>query len=354
MQEQFIGRTCFSHEGEDVIIEYILGDINYKGSFLDIGAHHPVKFSNTYKFYQAGWRGINIEARPDSSLLFNAIRPLDINLELPISDKEEELTFYIFNNPELNSFSEEHVSDNDGYADLKVIEKIKLKTTTISSVLEKHRSDRSNFDLLSIDVEGLDLRILRTIDFDKYLFNFLIVEDKTEITNLAKSEIYNFLTSKGYKLLSKLFNSTIYYFDYSSSNGKRALDKLGIKTEPEILNMSSWVCRFIDSVREIKDIIPENETFILVDQDQFAINGEVAGRKTIPFLEQNGAYWGTPADDDDAIREIKRQREKGATYIIFAWPGFWLLDYYKGMHDYLKSNHDCILQNERLIIYHLN
>lgn len=354
MQEQLTDRTCFSHEGEDVILEYILGNINYNGSFLDIGAHHPIKFSNTYKFYLAGWRGINIEARPGSSELFNSVRPLDINLEIPISDKEEELTYYVFNNPELNSFSEEHVSDNDGYSNLKVVEKIILKTTTIDSVLKKHCSDRRNFDLLSLDVEGFDLRILKTIDFERYLFNFLIVEDKTEITNLAEGEIYNFLISKGYKLLSKLFNSTIYYFDYSSYIGRKALEKLGIKTDPKILNMSSWVCRFMDSVDEIKEIVPKNESFILVDQEQLATRGEISGRKVIPFPERNGQYWGQPDTDATAITEIEREREKGATFMIFAWPAFWWLDYYSGMHNYLTSTYKCIFRNERLIVFNLN
>ena len=97
-------RNCFSQEGEDTLLERIMGDINYTGSYIDIGAHHPVIFSNTYKFYLSGWRGINIEATPGSIKLFNEIRPLDINLEIPISDKVEDLTFYKFNSPLLNTF----------------------------------------------------------------------------------------------------------------------------------------------------------------------------------------------------------------------------------------------------------
>lgn len=203
---------CFySQEGEDMLLTRIMGNIRFSGSFVDIGAHHPVKFSNTYKFYQAGWRGINIEATPGSRILFDRIRPHDINLEVPISDKKEELTFYVFNHPELNTFSEEHVAEWDGKNGVKVIEKIKLVTSLINPIMEKYIPGKKDFDLLSIDVEGLDLRILKTLDFDKYKFRYIIAEDEPgDVTQCMKSSMTAFLDLKGYKLLSKLYYSNIY------------------------------------------------------------------------------------------------------------------------------------------------
>ena len=56
------------------------------GFYVDIGAHHPKRFSNTYIFYQRGWRGINIDAKPGTKEVFNKLRPRDINLEVPISE----------------------------------------------------------------------------------------------------------------------------------------------------------------------------------------------------------------------------------------------------------------------------
>ncbi|WP_018613715.1 FkbM family methyltransferase [Segetibacter koreensis] len=351
MQEQFKGRTSFSQEGEDVLLERILGDIDYNGSFVDIGAHHPVRFSNTYKFYQAGWRGINIEATPGSSKIFNEVRPLDINVEIPVSDKEEELTFYVFNNPELNTFSEEHALHWHGRGDNKIIDRVKLKTATIDSILKEHGQQKKNFDFLSIDVEGLDLRILKTLDFNEYSFNFIIVEDSTEMSDINDGELHEFLVSKGYKLLSKLFYSSIYYLDYSSKDGKRIFDQLGMNIPPELLNRSPYVSRMIQSAGEIKGLVPQNESFIFIDANQLQVSGEFAGRAAIPFLEKNGLYWGPPADDATAIQEIQRQQKKGVAFIIFAWPGFWLFDYYKGMHDYIRSNSRCLLQNDRIIIF---
>jgi FkbM family methyltransferase len=352
MQEQYRGKTSFSQEGEDVLLERILGDINYKGSYLDIGAHHPVKFSNTYKFYLAGWRGINIEATPGSSKIFNEVRPLDFNIEVPVSDKEEELAFYIFNHPELNTFSEEHAKRWDGRADNRIINKLKLRTTTINAILKKHAQERKDFDFLSIDVEGLDLRILSTIDFNKYSFNFIIVEDTTEISDITTGEIYKFLASKGYQLLSKLFYSSIYYLDYSSDNGKRIFDQLGVNIDPKSLNRSPFVSRMVQVANEIKSFVPDHDSFIFVDENQLQKTGVFAGRISIPFTEQNGVYWGPPADAAAAIQEIKRQRENGASFIVFAWPSFWWLDYYTRMHEYLKANATCVANNERVVIFH--
>jgi hypothetical protein len=107
------------------------------------------------------------------------------------------------------------------------------------------------------------------------------------------------------------------------------------------------------AVKELATLIPLGQSFILVDDNQWGVNGEVVGRYPIPFLEHNGEYWGPPEDDDTAIRELHRLRHSGASFIVFAWPAFWWLDYYKGFHDYLRSKCRCCLQNERLVIFDL-
>ena len=204
----------YSQEGEDILLNRIIGDINFKGSFVDIGAHHPVKYSNTYKFYQAGWRGINIEANPGSMKAFNEIRPEDINIEMPVSDREEELTFYMFNHPELNTFSRTQALDWDGKFDVRLREERKLKTSTLNKILKENSPGRNEFDLLSIDVEGMDLRIIKSIDFSEIKFRFIIAEDElNDIVNVTEGEMFRYLTSRGYRLVSKLFYSSIYQLD---------------------------------------------------------------------------------------------------------------------------------------------
>ena len=96
----------YSQEGEDMILRRLF-EKQQTGFYVDVGAHHPKRFSNTYFFYKKGWRGINIDAMPDSMIPFNKIRPRDINIEKPVSDKKQVLTYYAFNEPALNGFSKE-------------------------------------------------------------------------------------------------------------------------------------------------------------------------------------------------------------------------------------------------------
>ena len=54
-------RYSFSQEGEDLLIDRMF-DGQSVGFYVDVGAHHPTRFSNTYLLYLRGWRGINIDA----------------------------------------------------------------------------------------------------------------------------------------------------------------------------------------------------------------------------------------------------------------------------------------------------
>ena len=139
--DKFINRhyhKSYSQEGEDLILYRILyGKIN-KGFYVDVGAHHPKRFSNTYFFYKRGWCGINIEPMPGSKKIFDKYRTKDINLEIPISSREEELTYYVFNDPALNGFSKETSLHRNTLKDYKIINTINMKTRTLISVLNEH------------------------------------------------------------------------------------------------------------------------------------------------------------------------------------------------------------------------
>ena len=106
-------RKSYSQEGEDMILRRLF-EKQKTGFYVDVGAHHPKRFSNTLFFYKKGWHGINIDAMPNSMSLFDKIRPRDINLEVPISEKKQKLKYYMFNEPALNGFSKELAEKRDG------------------------------------------------------------------------------------------------------------------------------------------------------------------------------------------------------------------------------------------------
>ena len=104
--------------------------------------------------------------------------------------------------------------------------------------------------------------------------------------------------------------------------------------------------------QEIAALIPPEDSLILVDNNKW--RPEIfPGRRAIPFLERDGQYWGSPPDDESAIRELERLRKAGASFIVFGWPAFWWIDYYTGLRDYLSSKFHCVLKNSRLIVFDL-
>lgn len=190
----------YSQCAEDLLVQYIfqLRNVN-NPSYLDIGANHPYYLSNTALFYQNGCRGINIEANPLLHDAFMKHRPSDVNLNVGISDKEEELDFYIMSDNTLSTFSKREcdLMISNG----KTLDKVeRIKLTTISKILGQHC--QSIFpDFLSIDVEGLDFQILKSIVYDKSSPKVICVEAaeySPKGSGKRRNELIDFLVSKGY------------------------------------------------------------------------------------------------------------------------------------------------------------
>jgi len=80
----FYARRCYSQDGEDILLELFLPR-ERSGFYVDVGAYHPIKPSKTFRRYCKGWRGLNIDATPDSMEVFQRIRPRDINVEAAVS-----------------------------------------------------------------------------------------------------------------------------------------------------------------------------------------------------------------------------------------------------------------------------
>jgi hypothetical protein len=104
---------------------------------------------------------------------------------------------------------------------------------------------------------------------------------------------------------------------------------------------------------DLVKIIPKDCRFILVDGNELLGSEVTNGLRALPFPERNGVYWGEPPDDDTAIREFERLHQAGARFMVFAWPAFWWLDFYTGLHQHLRSTFRCVFENDRLIVFDL-
>ena len=206
----------YSQEGEDMVLKRIFE--NKIGFYIDVGAHHPKRFSNTYLFYKKGWKGINIDALPGSMKLFNKIRPRDINLEIGVAEAEDVLNYYVFNEPALNTFSEEL---SNGIIDkcknqYFIKEVIKVKVKRLDKILDSYLHN-NEIDFLNIDVEGLDYDVLKSNNWNKYRPKCVLVEIlDSSLHNLNNHPIVNFMKQKDYCIYAKQMN-TVFFMNNDNS-----------------------------------------------------------------------------------------------------------------------------------------
>jgi FkbM family methyltransferase len=200
----------YSQEGEDMILRRIF-DGKQQGFYVDVGAHHPRRFSNTHSFYKAGWRGINIEPNPVAMQEFLSARTRDINLQYGVADSARASTYYLFDDSALNTFDREIVDSRIAGTPYKLTGTLEVPVERLDTLLLKHLPRNQRIDFLSIDVEGLDLQVLYSNDWQLYRPRCVLVESRdTTIEDVIRGEIFRFMNSQGYELFAKTFNTLIF------------------------------------------------------------------------------------------------------------------------------------------------
>jgi FkbM family methyltransferase len=205
-------RIAYSQEGEDLLLERMLFGQN-TGFYVDIGAHHPTRFSNTYRLYQKGWHGLVVDPLPGTRLAFKRHRPRDCCVEVGVSEIEGKLTYHQFNDPALNTFSTEIAAAHIAKGTYRLVEQIEVPTLRLDTILANSLPHLSSIDLMSIDVEGFDLQVLRSNDWQKWRPATLLAEclcsSMTSIFDMS-DPVSRFLRDKGYIPVSKLKNTVFF------------------------------------------------------------------------------------------------------------------------------------------------
>lgn len=206
-------QECYSQEGEDLALMRIF-NAKRDGFYVDVGAHHPIRFSNTFLLYRMGWRGINIDATPNSMDEFRRVRPRDINVESLVSSSEKEQTFFLLSEPALNTgvsnLAHQRSGENQRY---QIVNTVDLKPRALASILDEYLPPSQKIDVLNVDVEGLDFDVLQSNNWDRYRPAVILAEllPATEATTEDdQQEIAQYLHAKGYRIMSRFFNTVLF------------------------------------------------------------------------------------------------------------------------------------------------
>ena len=144
----YIGRLSYSQEGEDLVLARIFDKLeSTSGFYVDIGAHHPTRFSNTYYFYKRGWCGINVDAMPGTKQLFQRMRPRDTTIECGVGMQDGELNYFAFNEPALNTFSEQEAKRKDS-SPYHIINTLQIPVVTLKKILDEYLPRGIQIDLV--------------------------------------------------------------------------------------------------------------------------------------------------------------------------------------------------------------
>ena len=203
-------KASSSQCGEDLIIHHIFANRGVtKPTYLDIGAHHPTTLSNTAIFYSAGCRGINVEPNPQLISEFRRMRPEDINLQLAVSDCSGNVDLLV---PTNSTALATICRDNLPTGEHRVVN---VPSVSLLELVNRYAEGLTP-DLLSLDVEGHDLTILKQLTDLKMLPKVICVETVSySPTGHGKrqDDIVHFLISIGYHVYADTSINTIFVFD---------------------------------------------------------------------------------------------------------------------------------------------
>lgn len=196
-------RISYSQFSEDLILYDLMADrlLNpeYRGFWVDIGAHDPVRFSNTKIFSDIGWGGINVDAMPEAIKKFKCRRKRDLNINVGVGPCEGELPYYMFEDHAINTF-DKALADKQG--GLKEIRNIKM--VTLEHLLDKYLPDNQHIDFMTIDAEGLDFKILQSNNWEKYRPDYVLVEVHGDNRpSVVESEVAKYMGNVGYAFVAQ-------------------------------------------------------------------------------------------------------------------------------------------------------
>jgi FkbM family methyltransferase len=180
----------YAQNQEDIIAWDYFGQ-KTDGFFVEVGANHPTELSQTWFLEQRGWKGILVEPLPACCEKLRAVRKNSIVCEAAAGDPEQvgEATLNVAQSDVWSHLGEENKA-------LPLAARIKVSVRTLDSILDELRAPP--VDLLSIDTEGMEIKVLRGFNLKERQPALVLLEDHMESLDL-----YFYMRRTGYKLIKR-------------------------------------------------------------------------------------------------------------------------------------------------------
>jgi FkbM family methyltransferase len=200
---------------EDLLLEGILksyfvqqglalADVRY----LEIGANHPIQTSNTYLFRRKwGGHGVLVEANPSLVDDLRAVRPEDAVLHAAIVPPGfgADVEIHIAENAELSSLDPAHIRSFGAIGQTQ--RTVRVAALTLDQLLDALPD--GELHLMSIDIEGLDLEVLRESALRRRPV-FVITEPSRHFHADADAAFSAVMTAQGYVEVARTDYNLIY------------------------------------------------------------------------------------------------------------------------------------------------
>jgi FkbM family methyltransferase len=164
--------VSYAQEAEDVLLQRVFPR-DYRGFYIDVGASDPVQLSVTKHFYDQGWRGINIEPVQSVWERLRDQRPRDVNLNVALSDRVGQFTFYEVPSETTWSTLRPWLGEAHRESGIEVRPR-EVPVTTLAQVCEEHVD--VPIDVLKIDVEDCELEVITGGDWARWRPRVVLVE----------------------------------------------------------------------------------------------------------------------------------------------------------------------------------
>lgn len=163
----------YAQNFEDVMLHRALGHIE-NGFYIDVGAWSPDTDSVTRMFYDAGWRGVNVEPLPSMLALLGQRRPRDVNLGVAVSNELGTAQFYNIADTGLSTLHKANAARARSLLGAETVHEVEI--TTLARIWDQHVPQDQPVHFLKIDVEGFEEQVIRGADWTRHRPWVVVVE----------------------------------------------------------------------------------------------------------------------------------------------------------------------------------